>query len=129
LGLAVHKDYTYVKYPLLTPSSSGIKFAWVLRERAQAYAKELDLSREEDEKRGQELVGRTYKPLYPYYEARAKAGAFRIILGDFVSREDGTGVVHMAPAFGEDDFYACQREKIELVDPTDLEGNYTAEVS
>jgi isoleucyl-tRNA synthetase len=128
LGLAVHKDYTYVKYPLLNPVGS-IRFAWVLRERAPAYAKELDLSKEEDEKRGQDLVGRTYKPLFDYYEARAKAGAFRVILGDFVSKDDGTGVVHMAPAFGEDDFYACQREKIELVDPTDLEGNYTSEVA
>ncbi|MGZ3669284.1 MAG: isoleucine--tRNA ligase [Bdellovibrionota bacterium] len=129
LALAVHKDYTYVKYPLLQPLASGVKFAWVLRERAPAYAKELDLSREEDEKRGQEIAGRTYKPLFSYFENRKSAGAFRVILGDFVSREDGTGVVHMAPAFGEDDFYACQKEKIELVDPTDLEGNYTSEVS
>src|SRR5918999_3380780 len=103
LGLAVHKDYTYVKYPLQQPSSAGIKYAWVLRERAKAYEKELELSREEDEKRGQDLVGRTYKPLFPYYESRKKAGAFRVIFGDFVSREDGTGMVHMAPAFGEDD--------------------------
>ncbi|MGZ2906009.1 hypothetical protein AAEQ97_25255, partial [Pseudomonas aeruginosa] len=86
--------------PLLNPVGS-IRFAWVLRERAPAYAKELDLSKEEDEKRGQDLVGRTYKPLFDYYEARAKAGAFRVILGDFVSKDDGTGVVHMAPAFGE----------------------------
>jgi isoleucyl-tRNA synthetase len=129
LGLAVHKDYVYVKYPLLNPTSSGIRFGWVLRERAKAYEKELDLSREEDEKRGQDVVGWKYKPLFSYYESRAKAGAFRVIQGDFVSREDGTGIVHMAPAFGEDDFYACQREKIELVDPTDLEGNYTNEVS
>lgn len=129
LGLAVHKDFTYVKYPLLQPNAKGIKYAWVLRERAPAYAKELDLSREEDEKRGQELVGKTYKPLFPYYAANKKNGAFRVISGDFVSNTDGTGIVHMAPAFGEDDFYACQREKIELVDPTNAEAYYTSEVN
>ncbi len=137
LALAVHKDYTYVKYPLLQPTTNSksaagatrIEYAWVLRERAHAYEKELDLSREEDEKRGQELAGKTYAPPLPYFSARKKQGAFRVILGDFVSREDGAGIVHMAPAFGEDDFYACQREKIELVDPTDSEGNYTSEVA
>jgi isoleucyl-tRNA synthetase len=127
LAIAVHKDFTYVKYPLLQPTSAGIEFAWVLRERAKAYEKELDLSREEDEKRGQELAGKTYLPLFPYYAGRKNA--FLVILGDFVSGEDGSGMVHMAPAFGEDDFYACQREKIELVDPTDAEGTYTGEVA
>jgi isoleucyl-tRNA synthetase len=129
LGLAVNNDFTYVKFPLLQPNSSGIKFAWVLRERAEAYAKELDITKEEDEKRGHELLGTTYKPLFPYYADHKKAGAFRVIPGDFVSSTDGTGIVHMAPAFGEDDFYACQREKIELVDPTNLEGTYTREVN
>lgn len=128
LAVAVHKDFTYVKFPLLNPTAS-VKFAWVLRERAADYAKELDVSKEEDEKRGQDLVGKTYKPLFPFYENRKAAGAFRVIAGDFVSATDGTGMVHMAPAFGEDDFYACQREGIELVDPTNLEGNYTRELA
>lgn len=129
LGLAVHPDFTYVKYPLLAASSTGVKYAWVLRERASAFAKELDLEKEQDEKRGLELVGKTYRPLFPYYAARKSEGAFRIITGDFISNTDGTGVVHMAPAFGEDDFYACQREKIALVDPTNQEAFYTAEVN
>jgi isoleucyl-tRNA synthetase len=129
LGLAVNKDFTYVKYPLLNPTSSGVKFAWVLRERAPAYAKELNLEKEEDEKRGVDLVGKTYRPLFPYYGSHKKQGAFRVIWGDFVSATDGTGIVHMAPAFGEDDFYACQREKIELVDPTNQEAYYTKEAN
>jgi isoleucyl-tRNA synthetase len=129
LGLAVNKDFTYVKYPLLTPTSSGIKFAWVLRERAEAYANELNLEKEYDEKRGSELVGKTYRPLFDYYMGEKAKGAFRVIWGDFVSETDGTGIVHMAPAFGEDDFYACQREKIALVDPTNAEAYYNKEVS
>jgi isoleucyl-tRNA synthetase len=133
LGLAVHKDFTYVKYPLRKPSTTGagveIKFAWVLRERAESYAKELDLEREQDEKRGADFLGKTYRPLFPYYASHKPKGAFRVIWGDFVAATDGTGIVHMAPAFGEDDFYACQREKIELVDPTNLEAVYTKEVN
>ncbi|MGE3260196.1 MAG: isoleucine--tRNA ligase [Bacteriovoracia bacterium] len=128
LALAVHNDFTYVKFPLLQPQGK-VKYAWVLRERAGDFAKELDVTKEEDEKRGHDLLGKTYQPLFPFYADHKKAGAFRVIQGDFVSSTDGTGVVHMAPAFGEDDFYACQREKIELVDPTNLEGNYTREVN
>jgi isoleucyl-tRNA synthetase len=128
LGLAVNKDFTYVRYPLLQPQGS-IQFAWVLRERAPAYAKELDLEKEQEEKRGSDLLGETYEPLFPYYADHAKQGAFRVISGDFVSDSDGAGIVHMAPAFGEDDFYACQKEKIALVDPTNLEAYYTAEVN
>lgn len=128
LALAVHKDFTYVRYPLLNPTDK-LKFAWVLRERAPSYAKELDLEREQEEKRGSDLVGETYEPLFPYYASHATQGAFRVIAGDFVSDSDGAGIVHMAPAFGEDDFYACQREKISLVDPTNLEAFYTTEVN
>lgn len=127
LALAVNKDYTYVKYPLKEANAAGITHAWVLRERAATLAKELDLEKEQDEKRGAELVGWKYQPLFPYYAGHANA--FRVIWGDFVSAEDGTGIVHMAPAFGEDDFYACQRERIELVDPTNAEAYYTAEVN
>jgi isoleucyl-tRNA synthetase len=130
LSLAVNPDFTYVKFPLLNPAAKGgVKFAWVLRERAEAYAKELDITKEHDEKRGSELVGKTYRPLFPYYLENKKKGAFRVIAGDFVLASDGTGIVHMAPAFGEEDFYACQREKIELVDPTNAEAYYTAEVN
>jgi isoleucyl-tRNA synthetase len=127
LGLAVNKDFTYVRYPLLQPQGA-VHSAWVLRERAPHYAKELDLEKEQEEKRGSELLGETFEPLFPYYGSHASQGAFRIISGDFVSDTDGTGIVHMAPAFGEDDFYACQKEKIALVDPTNLEANYTKEV-
>ena len=50
----------------------------------------------------------------PYFADHAAQGAFRIILDDAVSVEEGTGIVHSAPAFGEVDFYACQREGIDL---------------
>jgi isoleucyl-tRNA synthetase len=74
------------------------------------------------------LEGRRYQPLFPHFADRAAKGAFRIILEEAVSTEDGTGVVHSAPAFGELDFYACRRENIELVCPVDGNGQFTAEV-
>lgn len=75
---------------------------------------------------GEELVGMTYEPLFPFFEG--KEGAFRVIAEETVSMEDGTGIVHAAPAFGEVDFYACKREGIPLVCPVDANGRFTEEV-
>ncbi|MCO5144032.1 MAG: isoleucine--tRNA ligase [Oligoflexia bacterium] len=127
LAAAVHPEFTYVKAKLKQESKAGIEFVWILDERADAYAKEVDVT---DEKvLGKTLVGKAYAPLFSYYVKERADSSFRIIAGEFVSKEDGTGIVHMAPAFGEDDFYACQKEGIELVDPTNLEGTYTSEVN
>jgi isoleucyl-tRNA synthetase len=78
--------------------------------------------------KGKELVGRTYAPLFPFFASHKTKGAFRVIHSGHVTTTDGTGLVHMAPAFGEDDFVACQANGIGLVDPVDAEGNFTAEV-
>ncbi len=82
----------------------------------------------EQEFKGKELAGKRYQPLFHYFADRAAKGAFRVILEEGVSTEEGTGLVHCAPAFGEMDFYACQREGIELVCPVDTNGQFTAEV-
>ncbi len=128
LGLAVNPNLQYGKYKLLQ-AVGKTQFVWILQARAESYGKEIDCTTVVETKSGSELLGLTYTPLFRYYEKNKAAGAFRVIGGDFVSDSDGTGIVHMAPAFGEDDFYACQSAKIELVDPTNAEGNYTREVS
>jgi isoleucyl-tRNA synthetase len=51
-------------------------------------------------------VGRRYRPLFPYFADQAEQGAFVVITGDYVTADDGTGLVHQAPAFGEDDYEA-----------------------
>lgn len=76
---------------------------------------------------GTELVGSSYFPLFPYFAAQAKA--FIVLAGDFVTTADGTGVVHIAPGFGEDDQKLCDQHSIELVCPVDNSGKFTAEVS
>jgi len=80
------------------------------------------------EMKGKELAGLRYTPILPYFADHAAKGAFKIILEEGVSTEDGTGFVHCAPAFGEMDFYACQREGIELVCPVNNNGLFTKEI-
>jgi len=74
------------------------------------------------------VEGWRYQPLFDYFSGQAEQGAFRIILGDFVTTTEGTGIVHTAPAFGEDDFHVCRSANIELVCPVDDDGQFTDEV-
>jgi len=78
---------------------------------------------------GSALVGKRYCPLLPYFRQLQEEGAFRIIGADFVDTGEGTGIVHLAPAFGEDDFFAAKTEGIPLVNPVDDTGRFTSEVS
>lgn len=78
--------------------------------------------------KGEVLKDKRYRPLFPFFAERGKEGAFRVLLEDTVSMDDGTGIVHCAPAFGELDFFVCKREGIELVCPVDSNGKFTDEV-
>ncbi len=78
-----------------------------------------------------ELVGLRYEPLFAYFRERAErpSGAAFVVLEDaFVTTEDGTGIVHLAPAYGEDDFRICRAHGIDLVDPLDAEARFVAPV-
>lgn len=77
---------------------------------------------------GLELEGKKYIPLFDYFIDHAHEEAFRIILEESVSLEEGTGIVHAAPAFGETDFYACQKVGINPICPVDNNGHFTSEV-
>jgi isoleucyl-tRNA synthetase len=76
--------------------------------------------------KGKELEGIEYEPLFDYF--KDTKNAFKIILGDFVTAEDGTGIVHTAPAFGEDDYEVCKKYNIPTVQPVDEKGKFTKEV-
>ncbi|MGH8871784.1 MAG: isoleucine--tRNA ligase [Acidimicrobiia bacterium] len=77
---------------------------------------------------GSEMLGVSYRPPFDYFIEERDRGAFRIISSDDVTADEGTGLVHMAPAYGEADFYALKGAGIEaLVDPVDAEGNFTDE--
>ncbi|MDA0617680.1 MAG: GNAT family N-acetyltransferase, partial [Proteobacteria bacterium] len=76
--------------------------------------------------KGSELIDATYQPLFPYFKNHANA--FKVIHGEFVTTQDGTGIVHIAPGFGEDDFELCKKLGVILVCPVDEKGKYTDEI-
>jgi isoleucyl-tRNA synthetase len=76
--------------------------------------------------KGALLANLEYTPLFPYFASHKNA--FKILLGSFVEAGSGTGVVHMAPGFGEDDQILCAENNIELVCPVDNAGKFTKEV-
>ena len=85
-----------------------------------------------EQRTGNELLGLTYTPLFPYFASWP--GGFRVIPGDYVTEESGTGIVHSSPGFGEDDYTVCLaagviRKGEVVVCPVDDNGCYTAEVT
>ncbi len=90
------------------------------------YEAQLEGARRVGTIKGARLVGRPYRPLFDYFAGTANA--FRLLAADFVNTEEGTGVVHMAPGFGEDDQRACEAAGIAVVCPVDDRGRFTAEV-
>ena len=127
LALAVHPE---VEYSLVRVGEDGAEgFAGQLLVLATAlvgaYAKELGASREVvDTFTGAELEGLEYEPVFDYF--RDTENAFMVLNADYVTTEDGTGVVHQAPAFGEDDMDTCQRYDIPLVIPVNADGKFTS---
>jgi isoleucyl-tRNA synthetase len=79
-------------------------------------------------KKGAELAGMEYEPLFPYFAAAREQNAFRVYTGGFVSTEDGTGIVHTAPGFGEDDNRVLMGTGVPSLCPIDAECKFTAEI-
>ena len=76
--------------------------------------------------KGSDFIEREYKPLFDFFAETP--GAFKVLAGDFVTAEEGTGIVHMAPGFGEDDQQVCEAAGIAVVVPVNDEGSFTSEV-
>ncbi|MFV9875128.1 MAG: isoleucine--tRNA ligase [Rickettsiales endosymbiont of Dermacentor nuttalli] len=125
LALAVNKD---IKYAYIIKNEECFIIAENL---SHKYAKELGLDKDNisnhDVCLGEELIGLTYIPLFPYFSHYKNA--FKILEGEFVTEQDGTGIVHMAPGFGEDDYVLCSKHNISIVCPVDSRGNFTNEVA
>ena len=73
--------------------------------------------------KGRELAGLKYEPIFPYFKDHPNA--FQVLCDDYVTTTDGTGIVHQAPAYGEDDYRVCRAAGIPLVDPLDASANFT----
>lgn len=74
--------------------------------------------------KGKDLEGLKYEPLFDYFSDKSGEGAFRVLVGPHVTDEDGTGIVHTAPAFGEEDFEVCKTFNVPLVLPIDDDGRF-----
>ena len=118
LAIAVNPDVTYA----VVRTADGERY--LLADNLVAgYAKELGDYEIEHTYVGQELAGLGYQPPYDFF--LDEPNAFRILVADYVTTEDGTGVVHQAPAFGEDDMLTCQQAGIGVVIPVDMDGKFT----
>jgi isoleucyl-tRNA synthetase len=118
MALAVGAKITYVKI------RDGADVYYLAKDRLPVYYKKDAAIEVLEELTGSGLVGFRYEPLFPYFAAKKTEGAFRVVAADFVSTEDGTGIVHIAPGFGEDDYQLGQKEKLPVVCPVDDEGRF-----
>lgn len=121
LALAVGRDIDYVKV------RDGDRCFILAESRVPVYYQEPPAIVERF--KGADLIGLRYEPPLPYFSIMAERGAFKIIDADYVSTEDGTGIVHTAPGFGEDDAAAAKQHGVPEVCPIDEECRFTAEVA
>lgn len=123
LALAVGPDVAYS----LLQSTDGTVFV-LGSEAVETYEAELEGTTLVGTCLGSDLVGRTFTPMFDFFAERVDA--FRILGADFVDASEGTGVVHMAPGFGEDDQTTCEAAGIRIgqVVPVDDLGRFTDQV-
>jgi isoleucyl-tRNA synthetase len=107
LALCVNPDFDYVK---VKDNSNGNVY-YMLGSRTSALFKDPSEFTILETVKGKDLEGKKYTPLFDFFQARYPT-AYRIVVDTYVTDDSGTGIVHQAPAFGEDDFRVCVREGI-----------------
>ncbi len=126
LALAAGPEVTYEVVEITSGDRAGRRVVVGANAR-ERYARELgDDAVTVGTLRGGDLAGLRYEPLLPWFTGHADS--FVVLTDAFVSDEDGTGIVHLAPGFGEDDQRVCEAAGIVLVCPVDDSGRFTAEV-
>ncbi|MEX2457240.1 MAG: isoleucine--tRNA ligase, partial [Balneolaceae bacterium] len=121
MALAVGKDIEYVK---IRVQEDGKEEFYILAKDSLGDAIDHDYEIVESYK-GSDLVGRTYSPVFDYaLKEFDKKEAWRVIEADYVTTEDGTGVVHTAPAFGADDYETGKKNDIPMFNPVTSEGRF-----
>ena len=116
-----------IEYSLVVDEESG-KQIYLATERLDQYQGDTEF-RVVKTLLGKDLVGRRYEPVFDYFADKADEGAFVVISGDYVTTDSGTGLVHQAPAFGEEDYKAFQAAGLEaFACPVSLHGEFTDEV-
>ena len=127
VALAVGKEIMYVKVKLEDDKNLYI----LAKERANDVLKEKKYEIV-DMFEGSELIGKSYKPLFDYYSSDLKLvnhdNGWKIYAADFVTTTDGVGIVHIAPAFGEDDMKLGKENNLPFVQHVGLDGLFKEEV-
>ncbi|WP_353280871.1 isoleucine--tRNA ligase [Wolbachia endosymbiont (group B) of Cyclophora punctaria] len=126
LALAVGED---IEYCMVLVNGEVCIFAESYLEKFVSHCEQSNIQYENCniKLKASDLAGLPYRPLFDYF--KDTKNAFRVFIADYVTAEDGTGVVHTAPGFGEEDFYLCQSHDIRAVCPVDNAGKFTTEVS
>jgi isoleucyl-tRNA synthetase len=122
LALAVGADIDYVALNHKDNCYIVAKFA-----AAKLLSKELEGAEIIGQFKGAQFAECSYIPLFDYF--KDTANAFKVLVADFVTEGDGTGIVHIAPGFGEEDQILCQQNNIDIVCPVDNGGNFTEQVT
>ena len=127
LALCLNKSYTYVlvKANIGTDEEPKYENYILAKDLLEAVLKETAYEIEKEFK-GEELLGTKYEQLMPF--AKVDGKAFVVIHGDYVNLEDGTGIVHIAPAYGEDDSLVSKQNGIAFVNLVDKSGKFVPEV-
>ncbi len=123
VALAIGKDIEYVKFSVKNYPGISDGIYIVSKKDFSDYSGEIEKNKSNgaiieiiEQIKGKNLIGKKYKPLYP------NNASYKIYAGDFVSAEDGTGIVHIAPAFGEDDMKLGKKENLPVLSLVDEEG-------
>ncbi|XP_055998788.1 isoleucine--tRNA ligase, cytoplasmic-like isoform X2 [Ostrea edulis] len=131
LSVCVNPDMDYIK---VKDKSTG-KVYIMMEARLEALFKKADEYTILEKFKGRTLEGKKYEPVFPYFKyMREQTGAFRVLMDDYVTAESGTGIVHQAPYFGEDDYRVCLKYGIitrdmKIICPVDASGKFTNQVT
>jgi len=118
-ALAVNPDIEYAEVAV-----KG-EYLILAKERLSVLGKECKLIRTLSAK---ELIGKNYKPLYEFVSKQKNKKTWIVVGADFVNLQEGTGIVHIAPAFGEDDLELANKENLQIIQTVNEKGEFTSEV-
>jgi len=118
VAIAINPELSYLKI------KTGKEYLYLAKERLSAIMNEYDEISKEI--KGKDLIGKEYEPIFNFTKLDKKA--HYLVAGDFVSTQEGTGMVHIAPAFGEDDMVVGQKNNLPIILNVDEEGKFKKEV-
>ncbi|RDB35924.1 MAG: isoleucine--tRNA ligase [Spirobacillus cienkowskii] len=119
-AVAIDAKGTYVEVHDLTTNENY----YILKERVSAYWPNESSYQHIREFYGEELVNTSYEPFFDHWVAQAGTTAFKVYATNYVLHDTGTGAVHTAPAFGEDDFNAAKQYELPIFDHLDANGKF-----